>query len=376
MSAVSANTIPTLKSLIQHADTLLKSLLNANVQLLQTSAYFDEAAKVQYLLQAYYPSTLKEPFLADFISIVDGKVSQKNFHNYWEPSLEIKISRLPATTGGHYSVALFTLVLTPVPANETVPDSPGTISTLVSILDDELITPEVAQPRAPSLNGPSMVSFDNSPHSFIEKFAKKQGILKDAMDIGEKITDLYHQPFNKADLCYGETFYAYCSGTPSHAVHTHPAHSAKDDDHLNTIDELINLDPYGTKSPTEIPADPHTEEVVSNTKSYVGVNFKQFSFCGYESITSLVKTKAAFYHCLKSNTCELYLQLKLRHVLVQHYCLVMAKLDAAHIQEEAKGDTSVVGGDNLLLALACSGLALETSDHLVYNTRVILGLTA
>ncbi len=63
--------------------------------------------------------------------------------------------------------------------------------------------------------------------AFIEQFAEKEGTLKDAIQIGEKITDLYCCSFNKADLQYSNTFCAYCSGTPSHPAHQCPARSAK-----------------------------------------------------------------------------------------------------------------------------------------------------
>ncbi len=55
--------------------------------------------------------------------------------------------------------------------------------------------------------------------AFIEQFAKKEGTLKDTVQIGEKITNLYHCSFNKVDLHYGDTFCAYCLGTPSHPTH-------------------------------------------------------------------------------------------------------------------------------------------------------------
>ncbi len=63
--------------------------------------------------------------------------------------------------------------------------------------------------------------------TFIEQFAEKEGTLKDAVQIGDKIMDLYRRSFNKAELCYGDNFCAYCSGTPSHPAHRCPACSAK-----------------------------------------------------------------------------------------------------------------------------------------------------
>ncbi|SJL18947.1 uncharacterized protein ARMOST_22550 [Armillaria ostoyae] len=138
-----------------------------------------------------------------------------------------------------------------------------------------------------------------APAPFIEQFAEKEGTLKDAVEIGKKISDLYHRSFNKADLHYGNSFCAYCSGTPSHPAHTCPARSARavrpcgpclregtecqachksllwqciggvpdqqillmpfedahpeDDEHiLGIIDKLIDLDPYGTKPLTRL----------------------------------------------------------------------------------------------------------------------------
>ncbi len=42
--------------------------------------------------------------------------------------------------------------------------------------------------------------------AFIEQFAEKEGTLKDAVQIGDKITDLYCRSFNKAELRYGDNF--------------------------------------------------------------------------------------------------------------------------------------------------------------------------
>ncbi|SJL18948.1 uncharacterized protein ARMOST_22551 [Armillaria ostoyae] len=90
----------------------------------------------------------------------------------------------------------------------------------------------------------------------------------------------------------------------------------------------------------DIPSDPHTKEIVDNAMKYVGTNFGQFPFCSHKSIESLVHTKEAFFQRLESNMHDLYLNLKLHHVMVQHYCLVMAKLDEARIQVEAEANTA------------------------------------
>ncbi len=81
------------------------------------------------------------------------------------------------------------------------------------------------------------------------------------------------------------------------------------------------------------------ESIVHNVARFVGANYQQFT-PGYESVASLVKTKESFSHQLESNTCDLYLYLKIRHILVQHYHLVSVKLDEVHIQEEAEASTT------------------------------------
>ncbi len=86
--------------------------------------------------------------------------------------------------------------------------------------------------------------------------------------------------------------------------------------------------------------DPHTESIVDNAKAYVGANFQQFAPHGPKSIASLVNTKEAYYQQLESNTRDLYLNLKLRHILVQHYRLVTVKLDETRAQEEAEASTA------------------------------------
>ncbi len=84
---------------------------------------------------------------------------------------------------------------------------------------------------------------------------------------------------------------------------------------------------------------PHMESIVHNAACFVGANYQQFT-PGYESVASLVKMKESFSHRLESNTRDLYLYLKICHVLVQHYRLVSVKLDEACIEEEAEASTA------------------------------------
>ncbi len=81
------------------------------------------------------------------------------------------------------------------------------------------------------------------------------------------------------------------------------------------------------------------EAIIHNTAQFIGVNYQQFTPQG-ESIALLVKTKESFFHQLDSNICDLYLNLKLCHVLIQHYRLVTVKLDEVHVQEEVEASTA------------------------------------
>ncbi|SJL16880.1 uncharacterized protein ARMOST_20410 [Armillaria ostoyae] len=431
MSTSAAQAIPSLVSLVTRADNVMRHPLELNALLPRVTMYFDEAAKVKFFIETYYPSALNEIFFKNFENVVEGCISRFNFRKTWETMLQIESNRIKASVSGRYSLsgtqivdALATLPplrirvdddiqmssapFTPVLASskevQTAPVSSGAASASASkdpepeireetpLRDTGAVSPSTVSSADWVL--PSPVAAASAP--FIEQFAEKEGTLKDAVEIGEKITDLYRWSFNKADLRYGNSFCAYCSGTPSHPAHTCPARSARavrpcgpcmregtecyfaglssecqachksllrqcvggvpdrqillmpfedahpeDDEHiLGIIDELIDLDPYGTKPPADIPSDPRTEEIVDNAMKYVGTNFGQFPFRGYESIESLVHTKEAFFQRLESNTRDLYLDLKMRHVLVQHYRLVTAKLDEARVQAEAEANTA------------------------------------
>ncbi|KAK0421585.1 hypothetical protein EV421DRAFT_1747225 [Armillaria borealis] len=422
MSTSAAQAIPSLVSLVTRADNVMRHPLELNALLPRVTAYFDEAAKVKFFIETYYPSALNEIFFKNFESVVEGCISRFN---------SIESDRIKASVSGRYSIsgnqivdafatlpplrirvdddiqmssAPFTPVLATSKEVQTAPVSSDAASASAS-KDPEPEIREETPLRDTGAMSPSTVSSADwvlpspvaaAPAPFIEQFAEKEGTLKDAVEIGEKITDLYRRSFNKADLRYGDSFCAYCSGTPSHPAHRCPARSAKavrpcgpcvregtecnfaglssecaachksvtrncvggipdrqillvpfndphpeDDDHLlDIIDELMDADPYGAKPPAGIPDDPHTEAIVDNAKSYVGANFQQFSPHGPESVGSLVKTKEAYLQRLETNTRELYLGLKTRHVLVQHYRLVTVKLDEARIQEEAEANTA------------------------------------
>ncbi|KAK0437782.1 hypothetical protein EV421DRAFT_1738745 [Armillaria borealis] len=426
MSTSAAQAIPSLVSLVTRTDTIMYHSLEFDALLPHVTEYFDEAVKVKFYIETYYPSVLNEIFFKNFENVMEGCISRFNFLKTWEMMLQIESNCIKASVSGHYSIssnqivnalatlpplriqvdddiqmlsALFTPVFTTSKEVQTVPVSSDAMSA-PALKDAKPVIPEKTPLRDTGAMSPSTVSSADwvlpSPvitasAPFIEQFAEKEGTLKDTVEIGEKITNLYRRLFNKVDLCYGNSFYAYCLGTPSHPVHTCLARSAravhpcgpcmhegtkcyfaglsskcqachkyllqqciggvpdwqillmpfkdthpKDDEHiLGIIDEHMGL----VKLPANILSNPCTEEIVDNAMKYVSTNFGQFPFRGHESIKSLVHTKEAFFQRLESNMHDLYLDLKLHYVLVQHYHLVMTKLDEACIQAEAEANT-------------------------------------
>ncbi|KAK0212052.1 hypothetical protein IW262DRAFT_1467484 [Armillaria fumosa] len=169
---------------------------------------------------------------------------------------------------------------------------------------------------------------------------------------------MYHHTFNKSALHYDETFCVICSGPLSYPAHECPTCSAKaiqpyaacmkegtkciyaglstecitchkglfcfctggipdrqivlmpfnnlhpeEDEHfLSLIEDMIDCAPFGVKTPDDVSLDHHTEDIINNTKAYIGINAQQFSFTGIESISTLVKAKNAYHNHLKTNT--------------------------------------------------------------------------
>ncbi|KAK0216729.1 hypothetical protein EDD85DRAFT_962137 [Armillaria nabsnona] len=105
MSTSAAQAIPSLISLIKHADAVLHDILKPNALLLHLTTYFDEAVHVKCLIEVHYPSALKEEFFKMFEAVVDGWVSKFNFHETWDTMLEIESNHLKLSVSGHYSIS-------------------------------------------------------------------------------------------------------------------------------------------------------------------------------------------------------------------------------------------------------------------------------
>ncbi|KAK0218876.1 hypothetical protein IW262DRAFT_1462414 [Armillaria fumosa] len=281
------------------------------------------------------------------------------------------------------------------------PKSTGGDSTAITLKDDPVIPSRSGAPSSRSASPVSSADWNISMPSlvesapFIKLFTEKKGTLQDMVKIGDKITNMYRCTFNRSAFCYSETFCDICSGTPSHPAHECPACSAKaiwpcaaclkegteciyarlstecvachkgllcscaggvpdhqillmpfndlypeEDKHvLSLIEDMIDCDLFGIKTPDDIPSDHHTEGIINNAKAYVSINTQQFSFTGVESISTLVKAKDTYHNYLKANTCELYLFLKIRHIVVQQLQFITAKLKDLCEQEATETNT-------------------------------------
>ncbi|KAK0485621.1 hypothetical protein IW261DRAFT_1559052 [Armillaria novae-zelandiae] len=424
------NPVPTLNSLVAWVDALMKSPPAADADFLAITAFFNEAATIKCSLLVYYSSSSCVNFYHDFEQFISGLVIQFHFTDQWLSVFHVETTRLWAAASGNYhltgdqilgglevlppiryridedilmSSAPFSPVLS---ATKSIPGSPKSTSggSTAVTLKDASITPDRSGSPSPTSGSASPVSSadwtlpsSTDPAPFIKLFAETEGTLQDAVEIGDKITDMYRRTFNKSALRYGETFCAICSGTPSHPAHECPACSIKvirpcsvcilegtecifaglstkciachkgllrsciggvpdwqilimpfndlrpeDDEHvLNLVEDMIDLDPFSVRTPVGFPKDCHTEGIINNAKAYVGVNSQQLPFHGVESISTLVKAKDAYHQHLEANTHELYLFLKIRHIVVQQLQFVTAKLDDLHEQESAEVNTMV-----------------------------------
>ncbi|SJL18946.1 uncharacterized protein ARMOST_22549 [Armillaria ostoyae] len=105
MSTSAAQAIPSLISLVNHADNVMDHPLKLNALLPHVTAYFDEAAKVKFYIETYYLSVLNEIFFKKFENVMEGCISCFNFRKTWETMLQIESNHIKASVSGHYSIS-------------------------------------------------------------------------------------------------------------------------------------------------------------------------------------------------------------------------------------------------------------------------------
>ncbi|KAK0457743.1 uncharacterized protein EV420DRAFT_1643599 [Desarmillaria tabescens] len=96
MSAPFVKEIPTLLSLIQCADSLVKNPLTKESPFSVRVAWFDDAAKTQTALLTHYPRLVKESFYTEFEDTVQAGISLLNFQPFWSIMLGVETSQSSA----------------------------------------------------------------------------------------------------------------------------------------------------------------------------------------------------------------------------------------------------------------------------------------
>ncbi|KAK0479263.1 hypothetical protein IW261DRAFT_1420002 [Armillaria novae-zelandiae] len=105
MSVKHSNSVPTLKSLVDRADELMKSPPVESSRFPVLAAFFDEAAMVKCAFLVYYPSSARVNFYKDFESFLAGQIVQWGFTEQWASVFHVESSRLCIAASGPYSLS-------------------------------------------------------------------------------------------------------------------------------------------------------------------------------------------------------------------------------------------------------------------------------
>ncbi|KAK0491686.1 hypothetical protein IW261DRAFT_1413940 [Armillaria novae-zelandiae] len=293
MSVDYSNSVPTLKSLVDRADELMKSPPVESSRFPVLAAFFDEAAMVKCTFLAYYPSSAH---------ITDG--------------LEVL------------------LVISPVlGASKSIPGSPKSPdggSTTVTLQADAFVN----QDQSASL----------SPRSASSASSVDWIAIRACTPCVKAGTECIFAGLATECIACHKGILRNCAGSiPDRQILLMPfddLHPEEDEHVLSLIEDMINFDPFSIKTPEGFPQDQHTKGIVNNAKAYVGANAQQFPFHSVKSIAALVKVQDSYYNHLQANTRELYLLLKVCHVIVQQVHFIMAKLENLHEEEDAEANTA------------------------------------
>ncbi|PBK81479.1 hypothetical protein ARMGADRAFT_1091224 [Armillaria gallica] len=222
----------------------------------------------------------------------------------------------------------------------------------------------------------------------IEDLAAKEGTLKDAQTIADKVSERVppHVPFEGQQ--FGANFCAFCDGSPRHSPHECPARSAKAhrpclsclakheectflglkvectncarhwgrtcvggvpdrnvlsfpfvgesdeaiDSVMAKIDSMtLSTAPYGPiRAGASTSESSCAQEVEDSARAYAALNWCQLTFDGPETLASLVASCDSLFSRIEVNTRELFALLKVRATLMSEYHIVQAKLEEKH----------------------------------------------
>ncbi|KAK0214724.1 hypothetical protein EDD85DRAFT_962933 [Armillaria nabsnona] len=233
----------------------------------------------------------------------------------------------------------------------------------------------------------------------IEDLATKEGTLKDAQTIADKVSECVppHVPFKGQQ--FGANFCAFCDGSPRHSPHECPTQSAKahcpclsclakheectflglkvectncarhwgrtsvggvpdrnvlsfpfvgeSDEAIDSVMAKIDSMMLSTALYGPIGAGASTseslraQEVEDSARAYAALNWCQLTFDGPETLASLMASCDSLFSRIEVNTRELFALLKVRATLTSEYRIVRAKL------EEKRADPSNTFGPPL-----------------------------
>ncbi|PBK88783.1 hypothetical protein ARMGADRAFT_1084344 [Armillaria gallica] len=219
----------------------------------------------------------------------------------------------------------------------------------------------------------------------IEDLTTKEGTLKDAQTIADKVSEHVppHIPFDGQP--FDANFCAFCDGTSHHSSHESPACSIKahcpclsclanyeecslkvectncarhwghtcvggvpDHNVLSfsfvresdkTIDSImakvdamtLSTAPYSLiRAGASMSESLCAQEVKDSACAYAALKWHQLTFDGPETLASLMASCNSLFSRIEVNTCELFALLKVRVTLMSEYCIVWAKLEEKH----------------------------------------------
>ncbi|KAK0229925.1 hypothetical protein EDD85DRAFT_957052 [Armillaria nabsnona] len=219
----------------------------------------------------------------------------------------------------------------------------------------------------------------------IEDLAAKEGTLKDAQQIADKLSEHVPPCVPFEGQQFGMNFCAFCDGTPCHSFHECPTWSVKAhcpcllclakheectfiglkvectncvrhwgrtcvrgvpdcnilsfpfvgesdeaiDSMMAKIDSMtLSTAPYGPiGTSASISKSSHAQDVEDSACAYAALNWCQLTFDGPETLASLVASSDSLFSRIEVNMRELFALLKVHTTLTSEYCIVRAKLE-------------------------------------------------
>ncbi|KAK0474583.1 hypothetical protein IW261DRAFT_1568589 [Armillaria novae-zelandiae] len=341
------NSIPTLNSLIAWADALMKSPPAADTDFLVITVFFNEAVTIKCSLLVYYSSSSHVNFYHNFEQFISRLVIQFHFTDQWLSVFCVETTHLWTAANGSYHLTGDQILggLEVLSATKSILGSPKSTSggSPAVMLKDTSITPARSGSPSPTSGSASLVSSADwmipssmDPAPFIKPFAETEGTLQDMVKIDilchlfwyskpsgsrnvlltpTKVTHpcsaciqegtecIFTRLSTECIACHKGLLWSCIGGVPDQQILIMPFNNLRpeDDEHvLNLVKDMINLDPFS---------------VIVFSLQELQWDFQRTVI--QRSISALVKAKDTYHQHLEANTHELYLFLKICHIVIQ-----------------------------------------------------------